>query len=55
MLNTPSIPLIETNQNITPNAGRQVYFGLEVKLDTNRQRGGFQVALVIDRSPEQVA
>lgn len=46
--------LIKTNEDVTPDAGREVDLGLEVELDTDGQRGGLEVAVVVDGPLEEV-
>lgn len=47
--------LIKTNEDVTPNTGREMNFSFQVELDTNSQSGTLQVAVVVDGALEQVA
>lgn len=46
--------LIKTNEDVTPDAGREVHLSLEVELDTDGQRRGLEVAVVVDGPLEEV-
>lgn len=46
--------LIKTNEDVTPDAGREVDLSLEVELDTDGQRRGLEVAVVVDGTLEEV-
>lgn len=54
-LTTNAKNLVKTNENITPDARRQMHLSLEIKLDTNGQGGGLQVALIVDGTTEEVS
>lgn len=48
-------PSIKANQDITPDPGREVDFGLKVELDAHRERGISEIAFVVDGSFEKVS
>lgn len=47
--------LVKSNQNVTPNAGRQMHLSLKIKLNTHSQGSSLQVSLFINRATEQVS
>lgn len=47
--------LIKTNQNIAPDSGSEMDFGLEVKLDSDHEGGILELAVGVDRALEEVS
>lgn len=47
--------LVKSNADITLDSGSQVYLGLEVKLDTDKEGGGLLVAVLVCGTLEKLA
>lgn len=47
--------LVQADQDVTADPGREVDLGLEVELDAHRERGVPEVALIVDGALEEVS
>lgn len=47
--------LIKTNEDVTPDTGREMDLSLQIQLDTDGQCSTLQVAIVVDRALEKIA
>ena len=47
--------LIQTNTDVTPDSGSQVHLRFKVQLDTDQKGSALLVALVIGRTPQELA